>query len=834
MSVVSQQQQQQIEEELGTPIDQVIASFIWCDGHICVSYYNVSSLDLFITYEMVDLRPDFCHLQNLFRIMPNMRNVLASGPEIFLTAVMKLLGLPNKMDPNQYRLNRLKTLSAATFVVYASNEKTLAENRKRILEMHMPRMTNTMTVQQRFNFIETVVPLHQTLVVQSLGNLLHFLDANWKHLFLREETRPFVSDVKVYKLDGTVLLDESTFSALQVFAHKDHPSGFKRGASSAPTTDNGALSLYGVMNTCVSRLGSNQLKVWLFQPVSDVTELRRRHRMIEWCRNEKNAVNLTKFRASLKKIVNAGELYAKLIRTRGKPSIWKVFKRSLYYANDIADICKALLRSNTPDIVETVIEDYGKYVNENTEVYNMLKHVDTIIDLDESIATGNFTIRTGLDTDLDGKKALFLKARDELQALMGDDLKQFPSGIKEATCHFVAEMGFLIVFPSAGLVSPQMLESGHLKFIYKLQDSFYYTSSLCTEMNKKYGHLYVDIREREQEICDRLMEHVYERLYDIHRAINYCAQLDCLMAMASFSLTYDLVRPEMVTEQKILEIKDGRHLLVGLQRKCIPNNTSISIEKKNLINILIAPNASGKSVYMKAVAQIIYLAHVGSYVPASEAIMSTVDAIYTRMHGPESLYLSKSAYLVELQQMSNVIMNSSSKSLILVDELGQGTTEADGKSLLIACLRHLDRRGRACPVSFITTHYTDVYDFMVNGERVAMKTFEMTQAAHGGLLSTFKVIDGRCVARYAKDCAILRRFLNPMTVQSAAGSSVGNQTKKSDAVSSVGEMTIEEIESDVRNKKIACASTMIKAFINSSANRNEEVNYMKILDSFRL
>lgn len=219
-------------------------------------------------------------------------------------------------------------------------------------------------------------------------------------------------------------------------------------------------------------------------------------------------------------------------------------------------------------------------------------------------------------------------------------------------------------------------------------------------------------------------------------------------------------------------------MLVGLQRKCIPNDTSISVEKKNLINILIAPNASGKSVYKLAVAQITYLAHVGSFVPASEATISTVDAIYTRMHGSESLYLSKSAYLVELQQMSNVVMNSSSRSLILVDELGQGTTEADGKSLLIACLRHISRRGHACPVSFVTTHYTDVYDFMVNVEWVSMKTFEMTHAANGGLLSTFKVIEGRCVTRYAKDCAILRRFLNPTTAQSAAGSIVDNQSRK--------------------------------------------------------
>lgn len=213
MSDATSEQQQ--DDDVGTPTDEVIASFIWCDGHICVSYYNVSSLELYITYEKADLRPDFCHLHNLFRIMPNMRNVIASGPDVFLKAVMKLLGMPD-IDPMRYRLHNLKSLSAATFIVYANNEKTLIENRQRILEMHMPRMPASMTQQERFNFVETIVPLHQTLIVQCLGNLLNFLDANWRHLFLREETRPVISDLQVYKLDGHVLIDESTFNTLQV------------------------------------------------------------------------------------------------------------------------------------------------------------------------------------------------------------------------------------------------------------------------------------------------------------------------------------------------------------------------------------------------------------------------------------------------------------------------------------------------------------------------------------------------------------------------------------------------------------------------------------------
>lgn len=258
------------------------------------------------------------------------------------------------------------------------------------------------------------------------------------------------------------------------------------------------------------------------------------------------------------------------------------------------------------------------------------------------------------------------------------------------------------------------------------------------------------------------MDCLYERLYDIHHTVSFCGQLDCLMAMAFFSLKYELVCPEILSDQKILSIKNGRHILVDIQHKCEPNDTYVSVNQKNLINILIAPNASGKSVYMKEVAQITYLAHIGSFVPATQATVPAVDAIYTRMYCTDSLFLSKSSYLVELQQMSNVIMNSSSKSLILVDEMGQGTTETDGKALLVACLRHLARRGSKAPISFVTTHYTDVFDHMVNTEWVSMKTFEMIQSiSGGGLISTYKVINGKCAARYAKDCALLRRFMEP-------------------------------------------------------------------------
>lgn len=198
------------------------------------------------------------------------------------------------------------------------------------------------------------------------------------------------------------------------------------------------------MNTCASDLGKTQLKAWLYQPISNITELHRRHKMIVWCQNEKNAGQLIKMRTALKQISNVGALYGRLIRTRGSPSVWKLFKRSLYYTNELADICIALVKSKTPDIVDTVIEKYGKYAIDNKEVSEMLNKVDTIIDLDESMRIGEFCVRYEIDPELDADKEQFLEAKDEVRVLIVDDIRHLPPTIKEFTVHLVAELGFLI------------------------------------------------------------------------------------------------------------------------------------------------------------------------------------------------------------------------------------------------------------------------------------------------------------------------------------------------------------------------------------------------------
>lgn len=425
---------------LNTPTNEHVASFIWGSGHLSAAFYNITSMELFVTHEAVDLKPDFWHLKNLFRQM-KMVNVLASGPPIFLEEIMKMLGLPDKCDPSVYRVNRLKTLTAAEFIVYTNNEKTLRSNRKRILELELPRMTAEFNEQDRYNFLSALLPLHQNLLVQCLGNLLTYLDANWKHLFLRNEHRPIITDIHVLQLDEQVLMDESTFDALKIFAAKDHPSGFKM--CSIGSSKEGC-SFYNIINQCVSRIGSNELKILMQRPTRDMNELLLRFATIEWCRMEQNATHLTRIKSYLKNVGNIGELYGKLVKAQDQPMLWKSLKRTLHYANCIWEYCVHLIATKVPNVEGTLIKQIGEHMDDNNVLENMLDHIGIIVDLEESIKLSKFCVNFGLDTELDAKKDKFFKVINSLSAKAAEDINNLPEYVHELTVHCVNEMGFLI------------------------------------------------------------------------------------------------------------------------------------------------------------------------------------------------------------------------------------------------------------------------------------------------------------------------------------------------------------------------------------------------------
>lgn len=173
---------------------------------------------------------------------------------------------------------------------------------------------------------------------------------------------------------------------------------------------------------------------------------------------------------------------------------------------------------------------------------------------------------------------------------------------------------------------------------------------------------------------------------------------------------HNYVKPEMIKAHAI-EIKRGRHPLRELTGNYVANDT-LSTDESSLIKILTGPNACGKTVYMKQIALIVFLAHIGCYVPAESAIIGIVTHILTQMPSMESIAENASSFLINLRQTNDILYSSTPNCLIIMDEFGKGTTELDAMALLTAIITSFIERKNYCPHIFVATHIHRVVELM--------------------------------------------------------------------------------------------------------------------------
>lgn len=264
-----------------------------------------------------------------------------------------------------------------------------------------------------------------------------------------------------------------------------------------------------------------------------------------------------------------------------------------------------------------------------------------------------------------------------------------------------------------------------------------------TALDQEFGDIYSQICDREIEIVQELGERVLEYEQLLNAVSDTCGTLDSLVALARGARQYNLVRPRM-TEQNVIKIKGGRHPLqeltvpsyvandtlivggAGSEPRTPPLSVLTSQQGKHSegsrhvalrkapngpsMVLMTGPNYSGKSVYLKQVAIIVYLAHIGSFVPAEAAKIGLTDKILTRISTRESVSRIQSAFMIDLQQISMALSLVTRRSLIVVDEFGKGTESCDGAGLAAGVYEHLLQRGVDCPKVLGATHFHEIFE----------------------------------------------------------------------------------------------------------------------------
>lgn len=205
---------------------------------------------------------------------------------------------------------------------------------------------------------------------------------------------------------------------------------------------------------------------------------------------------------------------------------------------------------------------------------------------------------------------------------------------------------------------------------------FFYHTAKTRELDNLLGDIYHKILDMERAITRDLVSHILQFSVHVHKAVSFAAELDCILALALVARQNNYVRPNLTAED-LLDIRSGRHVLQEMTVDTfIPNDTKISLEGR--INIITGPNYSGKSIYIKQVALIVFLSHIGSYVPADAATVGLTDRIFCAM-GSNFMTAEQSTFMIDLHQVGIMLRHASPRSLCLMDEFGKGTlTEGPG------------------------------------------------------------------------------------------------------------------------------------------------------------
>ena len=482
---------------------------------------------------------------------------------------------------------------------------------------------------------------------------------------------PHISGLHVENTDDVIVLDAASRRNLEI---ELNISG---------GTEN---TLASVIDRTTTSMGSRCLRRWLHSPLRNHDLLTQRHQSIGELLNNQLTTDIQFYLSSIGDIER---IMSRLALLSARPRDLETLKNSLAVLPDLQKLlqqCHApLLQTLSTDITThpQIVELLGSAICENPPVL---------------VRDGGF-IAAGYNKELDELRALSKNANAFLEEL--EVRERDETGIKTLKVNYNRVHGFYIEI--------SRLHSDNVPVHYTRKQTLKTTERFITEELKQYEDKVLSAKERalalEKSIYDDLLQQLQSFLQPLKSCASGIAELDTICCLAERAQSLDYRCPEL-TEKSGIKIKQGRHAVV--ERVCdehfVPNDTLLSDTKR--MSIITGPNMGGKSTYMRQTALIVLLAYIGSYVPAESAVIGPIDRIYTRIGASDDLASGRSTFMVEMTEAANILNNATENSLVLMDEIGRGTSTFDGLSLAWACAHHLSSVNRS--YTLFATHYFEI------------------------------------------------------------------------------------------------------------------------------
>ncbi|XP_058453365.1 mutS protein homolog 5-like [Malaya genurostris] len=725
-----------------------ILSLCWNLGNLAAAYYDIDQLELYAIQQADEPRPQYASIRNLIRQYCPLFH-LVSGPEEFISDVPALLQLPDGTRLQRLGVGNIESSEKARICDFGP--KAINASFARVLVWNLPGIPPQATDSERRIFWESIVPFNQQLLIHAVACLLKLLD-------LMNIEGPVLTRIIVLAPESQLMIDDLSYQALQIFNSRMHPSGFKRNLEA------GSCSVFNLFNRCSSKIGKAELKIIMRQPIRDVVELGKRFDTIQWLIDSDRSEIVHEMKSLIGNLSNVKLLYRKIVTKTAKICDWVSFKKSIYYSFLLCKLCAA---SSDPSVGGTPIDMLSRFVLESNNVLKQLLFtIDELVDLERGEREGKFSVKFGIDRKLDQIRHVIDESGATILETSRWDIENLPICWDDLYVTFLPSYGFVFsTSVTEELADPNIFERSSMSMLLQSDNTVYFQNDLCRVLNGQFINQLAEMHDREQAIVDKLIAFIEQVIPVIFDIFNLAARVDVFLAFASVAESQGYTRPT-VTEKKVLRIEVGRHPLLEQFRSYNPNDTDIGGTNEHFMLILASDESIGKTIYLKEIALICYLAHIGSFVPAQAATIALLDSIYTRLDYPESVFSGKSSFMGELHQMSVILQNASSRSLVMIDEFGKGTTYSEGKSLLISSIEYLLQKGDQMPLTLIATQFTAIANYLNENKflRIYQAHKEKSDEAEQSSLSeTSSSTDCQAIfptASQTMALTLLKNFLN--------------------------------------------------------------------------
>ena len=509
-------------------------------------------------------------------------------------------------------------------------------------------------------------------VVGAAGGILHYVRED-----LRRETG-HVRSFQVKSASDFLLLDETTVSNLDLVPAAGRDS---------------SITLLKVLDVTKTAMGSRKLRDWVLRPLAREAEVVRRHDAVETFTGERSL--LRGVTGGLSLVRDLERLIARIGSSGGNARDLVAVGHSLETVPEI--------KSQIANHQVLLLKELGEAISPLPELVDLLAR--TIADDPPVTVKEGGMIRSGYRKELDELREAATQGRKWLAEYQAGEQER--TGIKSLKVRHNKVFGYYMEISKGQL--------GNVPDDYTRKQTLVNAERFITPELKEYESKILGAQEKSAALEYRIFLEIRKAVVDetskIQATADALAELDALASLADRALALGYVRP-VVTGGDAVTIKAGRHPVIEQMpsgERFVPNDTTLDCLENQLI-IITGPNMAGKSTYIRQVALIVIMAQIGSFVPASEAEIGLVDRVFTRVGASDDLARGRSTFLVEMQETANILNSATRRSLVVLDEIGRGTSTFDGISIAWAVAEYLHNSQDVKAKTLFATHYHELTD----------------------------------------------------------------------------------------------------------------------------